>query len=53
VREHYKNRIFALRENQKKTFRKLGLDSTVVRTDEPYMKPLRELFARRARKAYR
>lgn len=53
VREHYKSRILALREKQKKTFRKLGLDSTVVRTDEPYMKPLRELFARRARKAYR
>lgn len=53
VREHYKNKIASLRHKQKKTFRKLGLDHAIVSTDEPYMKPLRELFARRARKAYR
>jgi uncharacterized protein (DUF58 family) len=53
VREHYKNRVISLREAQKKTFRKLGLDSATVSTATPDMKPLRELFARRARKAYR
>ena len=53
VRENYKKRIEALRDAQKKTFRKLGLDHAVVSTSAPYMKPLRELFARRARKAYR
>ena len=53
VRENYKKRIDEMRDAQKKTFRKLGLDHAVVSTSEPYMKPLRELFARRARKAYR
>lgn len=53
VREHYKRQVLALRDQQAKTFRRLGLDHTVVSTATPYMKPLRELFARRARKAYR
>jgi hypothetical protein len=41
------------RETQIKLFRKLGLDHVVVRTDQPYIKPLRDLFARRARRAHR
>ena len=32
---------------------KLGLDHCIVRTDRPYIGPLRELFARRARRAHR
>ena len=50
---HYKQKSQSLREKQVKTFRKLGLDHAVVSTNEPYMKPLRDLFARRARKAFR
>ncbi len=53
VREHYKATVLERREQQRKTFTKLGLDSAVVSTDAPYMPALRELFARRARKAYR
>jgi uncharacterized protein (DUF58 family) len=53
VRDHYKKQVLALRDAQAKTFRRLGLDVAVVSTASPYMKPLRELFARRARKAYR
>jgi hypothetical protein len=34
-------------------FTKLGLDHCVVRTDKPYIGPLRDLFARRARRAHR
>lgn len=53
VREHYRSACIELRAQQKRTFNKLGLDSAVVSTAEPYMPALRELFARRARKAYR
>jgi len=31
-------------------FRKLAIDSLVVRTDGSYVKPIRDLFARRARR---
>jgi hypothetical protein len=34
-------------------FKKFGLDHCVVRTDEPYIVPLRDLFARRAKRAHR
>jgi uncharacterized protein (DUF58 family) len=53
VRNHYKQHMEDLRAKQEHTFRRLGLDHAVVSTDKPYMKPLRDLFARRARKAYR
>ena len=53
VREHYKRTVEGLREQQRRTFTKLGLDSAVVSTAQPYMPALRELFSRRARKAYR
>jgi uncharacterized protein (DUF58 family) len=53
VREHYKKTVIDARELQRRTFTKLGLDSAVVSTGQPYMPALRELFARRARKAYR
>lgn len=53
VREHYRQHHVALRQAQARTFRKLGLDTATVSTAEPYMKPLRELFARRAKKAHR
>jgi uncharacterized protein (DUF58 family) len=53
VRDNYREQMANLRASQEKTFRRLGLDHAVVSTSEPYMKPLRDLFARRARKAYR
>lgn len=53
VRAYYKDRMRQAREAHIKVFRKLGLDHVVVRTDQPYIKPLRDLFARRARRAHR
>jgi uncharacterized protein (DUF58 family) len=53
VRAHYKKQMGALREAQIKLFRKLGLDHVVVRTDQPYVRPIRDLFARRARRTRR
>jgi uncharacterized protein (DUF58 family) len=53
VRAYYKDRMRQAREAHVKVFRKLGLDHVVVRTDQPYIKPLRDLFARRARRAHR
>jgi uncharacterized protein (DUF58 family) len=53
VRAHYASEMRRLREEPIRLFMKLGLDHCVVRTDKPYIGPLRELFARRARRAYR
>ena len=53
VREHYRSSHQDLRKRQTQTFRKLGLDTTTVSTAGSYIKPLRDLFARRARKAHR
>jgi uncharacterized protein (DUF58 family) len=53
VRAHYAKRMRALREEQVRLFRKLGLDHCIIRTDRPYVKPLRDLFARRARRLRR
>jgi uncharacterized protein (DUF58 family) len=53
VRAHYKKQMRGVRAEQVRLFTKLGLDYCVVRTDQPYIKPLRDLFARRARRAHR
>ena len=53
VRAHYARQMRNLRDQQIKLFRKLGLDHCVVRTDQPYVRPLRDLFARRARRMRR
>jgi uncharacterized protein (DUF58 family) len=53
VREHYKAAMRALRQRQIDLFRKFGLDHCLVHTDQPYIGPLRELFARRAKRAHR
>jgi uncharacterized protein (DUF58 family) len=53
VRQAYAARMQKLRDGQVKLFRKLGLDHCVVRTDQPYIRPLRDLFARRAKRARR
>jgi uncharacterized protein (DUF58 family) len=53
VRAHYKRRMREQRQAQVRLFRKLGLDHCVVRTDRPYIGPLRDLFARRAKRVHR
>jgi len=53
VRAHYAKQMRGIRNEQVKLFTKLGLDFCTVRTDQPYIKPLRDLFARRARRAHR
>jgi len=53
VRAHYSKQMRGIRAEQVRLFTKLGLDYCVVRTDQPYIKPLRDLFARRARRAHR
>lgn len=53
VRAHYAHQMRAMRAEHIKVFRKLGLDHVVIRTDQPYVKPLRDLFARRARRLRR
>jgi hypothetical protein len=53
VREHYKVSMRQLRQRQIDLFRKFGLDHCLVYTHQPYIGPLRELFARRAKRAHR
>jgi len=53
VRAHYAKQMRGMRAEQVRLFTKLGLDYCIVRTDQPYIKPLRDLFARRARRAHR
>lgn len=53
VREHYRREMGAQRRRTVATFRKLGLDHCIVRTDESYVRPLRDLFAQRARRIHR
>lgn len=53
VREHYADVMRAERARHVALFKKLGLDHCVVRTDAPYVVPLRDLFARRAKRAHR
>jgi len=53
VRAHYAKQMRGIRSEQVRLFTKLGLDHCLVRTDQPYIKPLRDLFARRARRAHR
>jgi uncharacterized protein (DUF58 family) len=53
VRAHYAHTMRELREGHIRTFKKLGLDYCVIRTDKPFVEPLRQLFARRARRISR
>lgn len=50
VRDHYKRTMQAVRRDRDKLFKKLALDAVVVRTDGSFVKPIRDLFARRARR---
>ncbi|MEZ4219775.1 MAG: DUF58 domain-containing protein [Polyangiaceae bacterium] len=53
VRAWYSHQMKNHRRRQIQLFRKLGLDHVVIRTDQSYVRPLRDLFARRARRARR
>jgi uncharacterized protein (DUF58 family) len=53
VRTHYSAEMQRLRGGSLQLFRKLGLDHCIIRTDRPYVRPLRDLFAQRARRIHR
>ena len=50
VRAAYAHEMKALADRRRAQFLKLGLDAVTVRTDGSYVKPLRDLFARRAKR---
>jgi uncharacterized protein (DUF58 family) len=50
VREHYSRSMKSIRDSRDKLFRKLSLDRVIVRTDESFVTPIRDLFAKRARR---
>jgi len=53
VRDHYARAMRSLREQRLRAFAKLSLDSVVVKTNENFVQPLRQLFKRRARRIRR
>jgi uncharacterized protein (DUF58 family) len=53
VRAYYAHAMRAERARQVALFQKFGLDHCVVHTHRPYIGPLRDLFARRAKRAHR
>ena len=50
VRDHYARSMRTLRQERLQLFRKHKLDACTVRTDGSFVGPLRDLFARRARR---
>jgi len=53
VRAHFKTEMGRIREAQKQLFFKLGLDSVEIDTGGSFVRPIRDLFARRARRSGR
>ena len=53
VREHYASAMRKVRIDRDKLFKKLALDAVTVWTDKSFVAPLRELFAKRARRINR
>ena len=53
VRDHYKMTMRAAHRARMAVFNKLALDTAVVRTDESFVTPIRDLFAKRARRMRR
>jgi uncharacterized protein (DUF58 family) len=53
VRAFYKHQMTRKRAERQATFKKLGLDSVKIETGGSFVGPLRDLFARRARRAHR
>ncbi|HSO32969.1 MAG TPA: DUF58 domain-containing protein [Labilithrix sp.] len=50
VRAHYHAEMARIRKEQRQLFLKLGIDSAEVETGGSFVKPIRDLFARRARR---
>jgi hypothetical protein len=50
VRAHYRAEMTRIRDARRQVFWKLGLDSVEVETGGSFVKPIRDLFARRARR---
>jgi uncharacterized protein (DUF58 family) len=50
VRDHYASTMRRIRAERAALFKKLGLDDCVVRTDGSFVEPLRQLFAKRAKR---
>ncbi|MCL2777346.1 MAG: DUF58 domain-containing protein [Polyangiaceae bacterium] len=50
VRAHYHAEMRRIRESRQKLFFKLGLDSVEIETGGSFITPIRDLFARRARR---
>lgn len=53
VRAHYRKVMTRQRQANIQLFKKFGLDHAIIKTDKPYIRPLRDLFARRAKRAHR
>lgn len=50
VREHHAHAMKELADARRQLFNKLGLDAVEIRTNASFVKPLRDLFGRRARR---
>jgi uncharacterized protein (DUF58 family) len=50
VREAYATRIARQRSEREQLFRRLDLDHLTIQTDQPYVRPIAELFRRRQRR---
>ena len=50
VRRHHKAAMLRLRDTRRQLFLKLGLDAIEVETGRSFVQPIRDLFARRARR---
>jgi uncharacterized protein (DUF58 family) len=50
VREHHKHAMKSLANSRRALFNKLGLDAVEIETGGSFVRPLRDLFARRARR---
>ena len=53
VRAHFKHEMNRIREARRQLFFKLGLDSVEIDTGGSFVRPIRDLFARRARRSGR
>jgi uncharacterized protein (DUF58 family) len=53
VRDHYQKAMKQVRRDREKLFHKLAMDLVVVRTDGSFVDPIRNLFAKRARRLRR
>ncbi len=53
VRAHHQNAMKQLAKARQQLFNKLGLDSVEIQTGGSFVKPLQDLFARRARRIHR